>query len=89
MSKEDQFQYNLVPASKISQRVSRLQRRLQEKSVDGALILDPLNMYYYSGTIQQGIVFIPTEEEPDFLVRRSYGGPFFVHHNIDALLTWI
>jgi len=40
--------------------------------MDGALILDPLNMYYYTGTMQQGVVFIPTEGEPVFLVRRSF-----------------
>jgi Xaa-Pro aminopeptidase len=72
LSIEDYFQYNLVPASEISHRISRLQHRLQERSVDGALILDPLNMYYYTGTIQQGVVFVPTAGEPVFLVRRNY-----------------
>jgi len=62
----------LVPADEIARRVLRLQGRLQEKSLDGALILDPLNMYYYTGTIQQGLVMVPTAGEPVFLVRRSY-----------------
>jgi len=64
--------YNLVPADEISRRVSRLQHRLQEKALDGALILDPVNMYYYTGTMQQGVVFVPAEGEAVFLVRRSY-----------------
>lgn len=72
MSTADPFPYNLVPAGEISQRVTRLQGRLQETSIDGALILDPVNMYYYTGTIQQGVVFVPAEGEPVFLVRRSY-----------------
>jgi Xaa-Pro aminopeptidase len=72
MSTDDRFQYNLIPAREISQRVSRLQFRLQEGPMDGALILDPLNMYYYTGTIQQGVVFVPIEGEAVFLVRRSY-----------------
>jgi len=72
MSTDDQFQYNLVPAAEISQRVSRLQRRLQEGPMDGALILDPLNMYYYTGTMQQGVFFVPRSGEPVFLVRRSF-----------------
>ena len=72
MSTTDPFQYNLVPAGEISQRVTRLQRRLQETSIDGALILDPVNMYYYTGTMQQGVVFVPAAGEPVFLVRRSY-----------------
>lgn len=72
MSTDDRLHYNLVPAPEIARRVSRLQHRLQEGPVDGALILDPLNMYYYTGTMQQGVVFVPTEGEPVFLVRRSY-----------------
>jgi Xaa-Pro aminopeptidase len=72
MSIDDRFQYNLVPALEIYQRVSRLQHRLQEGLVDGALILDSLNMYYYTGTMQQGVLFVPTEGEPVFMVRRSY-----------------
>ena len=35
--------------------------RLQEGPMDGALILDPLNMYYYTGTMQQGVFFVPTD----------------------------
>ena len=72
MSTANPFQYTLVPANEISQRVSNFQRRLQEISIDGALILDPVNMYYYTGTMQQGVVFVPTVGEPVFLVRRSF-----------------
>ena len=72
MSTDDRSQYHLVPAHEITQRVSRLQHRLQEGPADGALILDPLNMYYYMGTMQQGVLFVPTAGEPVFLVRRSY-----------------
>lgn len=72
VNSDDPFQYNLVPAREISQRVSRLQHRLLEGPVDGALILDPLNMYYYTGTMQQGVFFVPRSGEPVFLVRRSY-----------------
>lgn len=72
MNREEQLQYTLVPSKEIAHRVSRIQLRLQERSVDGALILDPLNMYYYTGTMQQGLVFIPAEGEPVLLVRRSF-----------------
>jgi len=72
MTADDRPNYNLVPAQEIAQRVSRLQSRLQEGPMDGALILDPLNMYYYTGTMQQGVLFVPTEGEPVFLVRRSF-----------------
>jgi len=72
MHTDQRFQYNLVPAQEIYHRIARLQHRLQEGPVDGALILDPLNMYYYTGTMQQGVFFVPAEGEPVFLVRRSF-----------------
>ena len=72
MKTNNRFQYNLVPVQEISHRVARLQHKLHEVPVDGALILDPLNMYYYTGTMQQGVFFVPAEGEPVFLVRRSY-----------------
>ena len=72
MSTANPVPYNLVPGQEIFQRVARLQQRLQAGPVDGALILDPVNMYYYTGTMQQGVVFVPAEGEPVFLVRRSY-----------------
>lgn len=71
MSTTDRFAYHLVPAAEIIGRIARLQQRLLEKGMDGALILDSLNMYYYTGTMQQGLVFVLTEGEPVFLVRRS------------------
>ncbi len=71
MNAADRDQYVLVPAEEIEQRILRLQQRLGEEAVDGTLILDPLNMYYYTGTMQQGVVVIPQEGEPAFLVRRS------------------
>jgi len=72
MSTDNLLQYNLVPAHEISQRVSRLQDQLQKGPMDGALILDSLNMYYFTGTVQQGVVFVPTQGEAVFLVRRSF-----------------
>jgi Xaa-Pro aminopeptidase len=72
VSTEDPMQYNPVPAREVSRRIMMLQQRLRQGPADGALLLDPLNMYYYTGTMQQGAVFIPTEGEPVFLVRRSF-----------------
>ena len=40
-------------------------------SLDGAVILDGINMFYYTGTIQNGVLFVPAEGEPLFFIRRS------------------
>lgn len=71
MNTDDAYQSGLVPAEEIAQRIARLQHHLQEQALDGALLLDQMNMYYYTGTIQQGVVAVPASGEPVFLVRRS------------------
>ena len=64
--------YDLVPASEVFQRISRLQRELAAISLSGTMILDGVNMFYYTGTIQNGVLFVPAEGEPVLFIRRSF-----------------
>jgi len=63
--------YRLVPPEEVFGRIARLQLGLTGASLNGALILDRINMYYYTGTIQNGVLFVPVEGAPVFFVRRS------------------
>jgi Xaa-Pro aminopeptidase len=64
--------YDLVPPKEILSRISRLQQELADTSLDGAIILDGINMFYYTGTIQNGVLFVPAGGEPLFFIRRSF-----------------
>lgn len=64
--------YDLVPPKEIFSRISRLQQELADTSLDGAIILDGINMFYYTGTIQNGVLFVPAGGEPLFFIRRSF-----------------
>ena len=37
-----------------------------------AVIINKVNVFYFTGTMQNGALFIPREKEPVFYVRRSY-----------------
>ncbi len=37
-----------------------------------AVIFSKINQYYFTGTMQDGMIIIPRDEEPTFWVRRSY-----------------
>lgn len=63
--------YDLVPPNEIFHRTSRLQQALAASSLSGTMILDGVNMFYYTGTIQNGILFVPAEGEPALFIRRS------------------
>lgn len=60
-----------TPASELNQRISKFQQHLQQNQVDGALILQNADLYYFSGTVQQGHLYIPAQGEALLMVRKS------------------
>lgn len=61
-----------LKASEIAQRLLKLQRKLQEKNLDGCLITSNVNLYYYAGTVQAAYLFLPREGEPILFTRKNY-----------------
>lgn len=54
------------------QRIIRLQQDLRRTGTDGALIIYPIDVYYFTGTRQNSTLWIPAEGNPLLLVRKSY-----------------
>ncbi|XID95905.1 M24 family metallopeptidase [Paenibacillaceae bacterium WGS1546] len=52
-------------------RVMRLQEKLASAGMDGCLVTQNVGIYYFTGSMQTGYLFIPTEGEPTYYVRRS------------------
>lgn len=55
----------------IYDRISKLQTSLQQNSIDAVIILQKIDMFYFSGTLQQGVLFIPLEGEPLLFVKKD------------------
>ena len=53
------------------QRIIRLQHALRGMGVDGALIVYPIDVYYFSGTRQNATLWVPAEGNPSLFVRKS------------------
>ncbi|MDF2959731.1 MAG: peptidase [Paenibacillus sp.] len=53
------------------ERVVRLQERLQQKQIDGCMITQNVDIYYFTGSMQTGYLFVPSMGEALFFVRRS------------------
>lgn len=53
-------------------RIHRLDERLREQSIDGALILQNTDLCYFAGTVQQSYLYIPSEGEPLLMVRKDF-----------------
>lgn len=61
----------MVMKSEIGGRIARLQQGLQEIGLDGALLIQPIDIYYYSATRQNGVIWVPAQGESQLLVRKS------------------
>jgi Xaa-Pro dipeptidase len=52
-------------------RQQRLQQRLSHAGLNGCLISQNVGIYYFTGSMQTGYLFIPAEGAPTYYVRRS------------------
>ncbi len=61
-----------TPKSELDQRVAKLQELLKQQDIDGVVIIQNVDLFYFSGTIQQSHLFIPAEGKPLLLVKNTY-----------------
>jgi Xaa-Pro aminopeptidase len=60
-----------VPKSEIEKRISRFQSRLIAGRMDGAFILQNADRFYFSGTIQSAVLFVPSRGDPVLMVQKN------------------
>lgn len=60
-----------VPKDEIYTRIAVLQKVLQDSGLDGALFVGRMNMYYLTGVIANALLYIRTNGEPKFFVKKS------------------
>jgi len=53
-------------------RISNFQMCLQEMGLNGAFILQNADLFYFSGTIQSSVLFIPQEGEAVLMVQKGF-----------------
>ncbi|WP_300458780.1 Xaa-Pro peptidase family protein [Desulfobacula sp.] len=61
-----------LPEAEQKTRIVGLQARLETNNVDGVLILQKADMFYYAGTTQQGWLYIPAQGEPVLMIFKDY-----------------
>ena len=59
-----------VPASEINQRLHHIQRLLQMNHIEGLLVIQRVDLFYFSGTAQHGYLFIPADGDPLLCIKR-------------------
>ncbi|HJX04111.1 MAG TPA: M24 family metallopeptidase, partial [Dehalococcoidia bacterium] len=92
------MRYELTPRDELYARISKFQRQLQNQSIEAALIQENSDLFYFSGSIQRSILFIPAQGEPVLAVsgnlqrageesRLKYIVPLESQRQLDKLLT--
>ena len=61
----------LVPESEVGNRLERLQSWMRASEVDAVFVLQNADLFYFSGTLQSGLLCLPARGEPVFLVVKS------------------
>lgn len=69
MTAQAETEYVLHPAQEIRARINNLQCRMGE--LTGAIILESVDLGYFSGTAQDGLLYVPRDGEPVLMIRKS------------------
>src|SRR4030042_459276 len=57
-----------VPDAEINNRIKKIQNLLREKNINGLFIVQRGDLFYFSGTSQNGVLYIPAEGKPLLMI---------------------
>jgi Xaa-Pro dipeptidase len=63
------MEYVLHPQSEVDARIKRLQDRMGD--LTGAILFESTDLGYFSGTAQEGLIYIPRDGLPILMIRKS------------------
>lgn len=63
----------ITPASELKNRIAKLQNEMVIHSLEAVLMVQNADLFYFTGAIQQGALYVPAEGEALYLVRKDYG----------------
>lgn len=62
---------NLTPASELFDRIARLQAALGACDWAAVVLVQSADLFYFTGTVQTGALYVPVAGEPVYLVRKD------------------
>jgi Xaa-Pro dipeptidase len=61
-----------TPREEIFQRISRLKTKMADSHIDFCVIMQSVDLFYLTGSVQKGTLVVPVDGEPLFFVQRSF-----------------
>ena len=62
----------ITPTSELEYRFRKLQQHMAVEGLDAVIIVQNADLFYFTGTIQSGNLYIPLEGEPLYMVRKDF-----------------
>ena len=63
----------LTPAAELEYRCKKLQEQMITDSLDAVIIVQNADLFYFTGTVQSGNLYVPASGQPLFMVRKDAG----------------
>ncbi len=63
----------LTPATELEYRCKKLQEHMLSDSLDAVIIVQNADLFYFTGTVQSGNLYVPASGQPLFMVRKEAG----------------
>lgn len=61
----------MTPKSELDARLGSLQSLIAAAGLDAVLLIQNADLFYFTGTIQSGCLFVPVDGDPIYMVRRE------------------
>ena len=63
--------FRYIPREEIEERLARVRNGIKQQEIEALLVVQKMDLYYLSGTTQDGILFVPFEGKPLLMIRRE------------------
>lgn len=61
----------LTPATELEYRCKKLQEHMADDGLDAVIIVQNADMFYFTGTVQSGNLYVPAQGQPIYMVRKE------------------
>ena len=63
--------FRYTSPEEIENRLTRIRADMEKQGIEGLLVIQKMNLYYLSGTAQDGLLFVPLEGKPLLMIKRE------------------
>ena len=62
----------ITPSSELEYRCRKLQQHMNDEGLDAVIVVQNADLFYFTGTIQSGNLYVPREGVPLYMVRKDF-----------------